>query len=220
MTQTFGDFPPTLATNNTVTTFLLLAFLLIFVSTAHLKRFLVRQTQNFLYRPKSDKIFVQTGGEQHYQLFLLVMTCIFLTLTAALITDITETDELLMLTAITIALMAIKLALHVVVGHTFFNPQDYKLWEPSLFYINAAEGVLLMPAVLTQIYHGAPLKLFVAYVALVLVAVRVATLVKSWKTLHAAKKRPSLFLLYFWAVEVTPLLVLVAIVAAGTGYEP
>jgi len=220
MTHSFGDFPPTLANNDTVTACLMVVFLLVFVSTARLKRFLVRQTHNFLYRPKSDKIFVQTGGEQQYQLLLLVVTSIALALTAALLTDITQTGALLLLTAITMATMTVKLALHIAVGHIFFCPQDYRLWEPSLIYINTAEGVLLMPAVLTHIYHGMSPTLFLAYVALVLLAVKAATLVKAWKTLHEGQRRPALFLLYFWAVEVTPLLILAAVVAVGVGYEP
>ena len=220
MTQNFGDFPSTLATNNVVAIFLLLSFLLMFVSTAHLRRFLARQTYNFLYRPSSDKIFGLTKGEQHYQLFLLFMTCVFLALTAALLTGIVQTGDLLLLTAITVGVMAVKLVLHIFVGHTFFNKGEYRLWKPSLIYINAAEGILLMPVVLTQIYHGLPLKFFVAYVVLIVVAVRLATLVKSWNTLLGGRKNPALFLLYFWAAEVTPLLVLVAIVAAGVGYEP
>ena len=210
---TFTDIPDTLATNDTVTLLLTAAAILGTVSTARLWPYISRQTRHFFYQPKSSKVFSQTQAEAHYQLFLLLFTCLNMTLTAALATEHYETQGLLTLFLAFTTTLTLKITLYQLTGWTFFEKNRNRDWLSAIVFLTAIEGVALFPLVLIQIYHAMPTHSFLTAVAAVVVTVKALTMMKAWNIHFAARQQLATAIIYFGAFETVPLLSLVAIIA-------
>ncbi|MCR4918772.1 MAG: DUF4271 domain-containing protein [Prevotella sp.] len=217
MLPTFNDIEMSLADNDTAMVLLTLAIIMAIVSTGRLWLFLSRQAHDFFYRPKSEKMFSETAGELHHKLLLAVHTCLAAATAACIITNHSDTATLLAMTALTIALLMLRVALYTLTNTIFFQPRTNEQWMHSMEYITAIEGIALMPAVMLQITNRGDIKAFTIYTIAILTATRILTLLRTWNIFFRQKQNAPQLAIYFCCNEIVPT-ALAAIIAFRLAY--
>ena len=216
MLPTFHDIQQTLTTNDTVMAVLTLALMLAIVSTGRLWHFIVRQTHDFFYRPKSEKVFSETSGELHYQLFLAMQTCFMAAMAVCILTRHSDTATLATLFALAMGTMVFRLLLYTMTNRIFFPARLHTEWLRSLSYLTALEGTAIMPGVLLQMLNGGTTHMFATYALVVLITAKVLSLMKTWNIFFRQKPNAPQLVLYFSCIELVPLAVAAIIAVRAT----
>lgn len=213
-----GDpVPYTLRGDNTMTLILLFCFMLFIISVANSKRFIVRQAKHFFFLPHSGSDAMgETSGELRFQLFLAMLDCLLWAIAAYLYatevipqSSVLPNDFLLvaLLFAAVMLFYLLKAALYSVVNLVFFDSKLNLRWMKSQLFITAAQGVLLFPVVLLQIYFELPLQNAAYCCGLILLMTKMLTFYKYWLIFFRRKGGVLQTFLYFCALEIVPLLV-------------
>ena len=214
-----GDpVPYTLRGDNTMTLILLFCFMLFVVSVAHSKRFIVRQTKHFFFLPPtSGDAMGETSGELRFQLFLAMLDCLLWAIAAFLYTtDVVAQssvlpDDFLLVALLFAAVMLfylLKATLYSVVNLVFFDDKINLRWMKSQLFITAAQGVMLFPVVLLQVYFELSLQNVAYCCGFILLITKILTFYKCWLIFFRRKGGIVQTFLYFCALEIVPLLVL------------
>lgn len=224
-----GDpVPYTIKGDNTITALLLGSFILALVAFAKSRRFIYRQAKNFFHEPRDLATeFSETTGEARFQLFLVTQTCLLLSIVSFLYTQECVADTFILesqyqLVAIFfgvfIAYFVLKTLLHTLVNSVFFGKRKNARWLRSFLFISSAEGILLFPLVMLQSYFDLRIQNAVIYVAFVIILVKSLSLYKSYVIFFKQKAFFLQIILYFCALEITPLLSLWGILAIIVDY--
>lgn len=211
-----GDpVPDTMSSDDIVTLVLMVCFAIAVTSISRSLRFISRQVKSFLYAPRDDRDDVsETSGEVHFQLFLVLQTCLLLTLLQYSYTldNIGTTfvlDSPYQLMAIFLAMFVgyflVKALLYSVVNLTFFGRRRHRLWLKSQLFITSAEGIMLFPVVLLMVYFEMSAQSVAYCVAFVLIIVKLLTFYKCYVIFFRRINGFLQIILYFCALEIVPL---------------
>lgn len=213
-----GDpVPYTLRGDNTMTLILLFCFMLFIISVANSKRFIVRQTKHFFFLPHtSGDAMGETSGELRFQLFLAMLDCLlwaiaaYLYATEVIVQSFVLPNDFLLVALLFAAVMLfylLKAVLYSAVNLVFFDDKINLRWMKSQLFITAAQGVILFPVVLLQVYFELPLQNAAYCCGIILLMTKILTFYKCWLIFFRRKGGFLQTFLYFCALEIVPLLV-------------
>ena len=211
-----GDpVPYTIRGDNMFTSLLLLCIMLFVVSVANSRHFIARQVKDFFFITREEASMTETSGELRFQLFLMLLGCLLMSISSYLyITNFVADTFMLQsdfqLISIIfggfVAYFALKWLLYTVVNQVFFGGKKTLHFSKVLLFIIAAEGVLLFPAVLLQVYFDLNVENVLYYYTIVLFLVKLLTFYKSWAIFFRQSGVYLHTFLYFCALEIAPLL--------------
>lgn len=200
--------------DNVVTGVLLFCFVIAAISIGFSRNFLWRQLRNFFYEPRSEANIAETSTEVRFLLLLCVQTSVLLALVFQLYTQfaggprhMTATPLLpvAIFTAVNLTYFIAKWAVYQVVNHTFFGKRSIARWERSRLFLIAAEGILLFPLMVVQIYFGLPLPTSLLCAVFVVVLVKILTFYKAQTIFFTMSTGFVQNILYLCALELMPL---------------
>jgi hypothetical protein len=213
-----GDPIPYTVRGDSVLTLLLIAcFMILTISVAQSKRFIIRQLKYFFFIPRNDSNITETSQELHFQSFLAGLSCLLSGIIVFQYTNhyITDTfligNELILialLSAVFLTYIVGKAILYLMVNSVFFDPTKNRQWQKVLLFINAMVGILLFPAVLLTIYFDLSLDKAAYYFVSILFSAEILTFYKGWSIFFRQNRGFLKISLYFCTLEITPLLCL------------
>jgi hypothetical protein len=213
-----GDPTPySIHNDNVITSILLVFFILMVIAYANTHEFIVRQIKNFFYIPHVEMgEMTETGSELRFQLFLLLLTSVMLSLlyyfyTIHYIGDtfILQSQYLLIAIyfAMTVVYFLVKWLTYTLVNSVFFNSKRNRHWIKMKLFISSIEGMILFPAVLLQAYFNMSEQNVIIYFIIVLFFVKILTFFKCYVVFFRRNVFKLQIILYFCALEMMPLLV-------------
>ena len=214
-----GDPVPYRVHNDNVITSLLLAcFLVSIYLFANARQFFVKEAKNFFYTPREERTdFSETGNELRYQVFLVGITSLLISLlfyfhTLYYIgeTFILQSQYTLIAIyfVIVIIYVGVKMGLYTFVNLVFFNGKRNQQWLKSFLFIITLEGVLLFPAVLLGGYYEMDIHNVTTYVIISILFVKLLTIYKCFIIFFRPNVVSLQIILYFCTLEIVPLLAL------------
>lgn len=211
-----GDpVPYTIRGDNMFTALLLLSIMLFAVSVANARHFIVRQLKDFSYIPHNEASMTETSGELRFQLFLVLLGCLLLSVTSYLYITSCVADTFILkndfqligiLFGSFVAYFALKWLLYAMVNTVFFGGKKTLQFSKTILFVTAAEGVLFFPAVLVQVYFDLNVENVTYYYVGILCFTKILTFYKSWAIFFRQSGVYMQTFLYFCALEITPLL--------------
>ena len=212
-----GDPVPYRVQNDNVITSLLLAcFLIAVIAFANAKHFIKREAKNFFYVPREERTdFSETSNELRFQLFLVGITCLQISLLFYFYTlhYIGETFVLrsqytliAIFLGIAITFFLLKAGWYTFANLVFFDGKRNQQWMKSLLFISSVEGVLLFPSVLLGGYFELDIEKVTIYVIVVLIFVKILTIYKCYIIFFRRNVVRLQIILYFCTLEIVPLL--------------
>lgn len=207
-----------MAVHDDLITLLLLGCLLVFCfALSYFWDFVARQTEALFYSRKEQ--YIGTGTELQLMLALLTSSCIVCSILYYLyvMTFVSETyilpSEHLLL-AIIIAIFATYHALRFLSYHivniTFFSRRLDRKFLTSLLFLSDMVGILLLPGVFLLSYFDFSAFSMIIYAGIILFLVKIMCFYTSYNIFF---KRNAYFLqiiLYFCALEIIPLVMLIS----------
>lgn len=226
---TAGDPVPYSVKGDSIITAILLGnFILAAIAFAKSRRFISVQARNFFFESRESKNEIaETTNEIRFQFFLMLQTCLMLSVIAFIYTlervaDTFVLDSQYQLTAIFFgtftAYFFMKFIIRTFVNRVFFNRHDNSRWLKSSIFITSMEGVVLFPLVMLLTYFNLSIENAAIYVAVVIISAKIMAL---YKCIIIFFKRKSAFLqifLYFCALEIMPLLLICGTLAIIIDY--
>ena len=214
-----GDPVPYRVHNDNVITSLLLAcFLVSIYLFANARQFFIKEAKNFFYTPREDRTdFSETGNELRYQVFLVGITSLLISLlfyfhTLYYIgeTFILQSQYTLIAIyfVIVIIYVGVKMGLYTFVNLVFFNGKRNQQWLKSFLFIITLEGVLLFPAVLLGGYYEMDIHNVTTYVIISILFVKLLTIYKCFIIFFRPNVVSLQIILYFCTLEIVPVLAL------------
>ena len=214
-----GDPVPYRVHNDNVITSLLLAcFLVSIYLFANARQFFIKEAKNFFYTPREERTdFSETGNELRYQVFLVGITSLlisllfyFYTLYYIGETFILQSQYTLIAIyfVIVIIYVGVKMGLYTFVNLVFFNGKRNQQWLKSFLFIITLEGVLLFPAVLLGGYYEMDIHNVTTYVIISILFVKLLTIYKCFIIFFRPNVVSLQIILYFCTLEIVPVLAL------------
>ena len=223
-----GDpVPYTVRSDDTLSLLLLFSFIIVMVSYAKSKQFIIRQAKSFLYLTHRESSISETSNEIRFQLFMVVLTCLlwsvlqyFFTIHYISTTFVLPSQYHLIAIyfAMNVGYFILKAFLYTSVNNIFFGRKKNLQWLKSLLFIASCEGVLVFPPVLLQSYFDLPIQTVSIYAFSMVVFVKLLTIYKSYTIFF--HKTPYFFqiILYFCALEAVPMAVFTGALAITGNY--
>ena len=213
-----GDpIPYTTKNDNIITSMLLVCFVMTLIAFSFSKGFLLRQSKNFFYIPKSDHTMTETSTEIKSQFFFLLQTCLLLALlyffyTREYVADtFLLSDEYLLvaiLTGVFISYYLLKYLLYAYVNLVFFDHKRNKQYFLTLLFLYSLEGVLLYPIVALLTFFDISAQSVAYYTISVVILVKILTFYKCFVIFFRQNGLYLQIILYFCALEIIPLFAL------------
>ena len=212
--------PYTLSGDNSITSLLMICFLLALVSFAKSKSFLLRQTKHFFYVPRSSDMMTETSSEIRFQFILTLQTCLLFAIIAYFYANsFISTTYLLpspyyligIFFGVVVAYSLCKTLLYSLVNWTFFDKKKSGQWVRSYLFINSLEGVTLFPVVLLLAYFNLSIGNAISCVFILVVLFKLLTFYKLYIIFFRGLGNILQIILYFCALEIVPLLSLVGV---------
>ena len=222
-----GDpVPYTSANDNLITGLLLLFFVVSMIAIRWTKNLFVRHLRSFLYASHGEKTLTETATEFRSQLFLILQTCVLFGRVYFFYAQGDHTAEFVIPTyavfgifiGIFIAFFLAELFLFGIVHWTFFDGKKNEQWNKSILFITAMEGVLLAPFVLLHVFGGLSLQFALIGVASVIFLAKILTFYKCYLIFFQRLGAIMQIFLYFCALEMIPLVVLVGLLEIFNEY--
>lgn len=214
--------------DNVITALLIATILLTLLSLSRSRRLIVRQTKNFFRIQHGDTTVVpETGNEIAAQLFLALQTCLLLSVLAFLyitqfIAEVVLFDSpytlLWILIACFVAYYVVKTILYTLVDCTFFDMRSNERWLSAYLYILAVQGLIMLPIVLLQVYFDLAIETVLIYTLSVAVLAKILSFYKCYTIFFKRSGGLLQLILYFCALEMTPVLLLWGIMVTTVDY--
>ena len=231
-----GDpMPYTLRGDNIVTIMLLGCFILGFISIARSLPFIRRQLKNFFYiTHNEDDMFNETSNEMRFQLLLVFIDCLLLGIASfqlateadsslftlhpsaavansSLFTLHSSLDAVVLLpplSALFLAYILCKWTIQSMVNTVFFGSKKNIQWMKVQIFITACFTIFIYPIVLLQVYFDLSLEKTIYLFGFMLFLNKILTFYKCWLIFFRQNGSFFQIILYFCALEITPLLAL------------
>ncbi len=223
-----GDpVPYTIASDNLITSVLLICFAFAAIAIAKGGNFLQRQIKNFFRTPREGTtVITETSGELRFQLFLVVQTCLIFAIIFFFFSrdfvgesfSIAHYQILGLFTGAFALYFCIKMLLYATVDWVFFDKKKNEQWMKAFLFLSSIEGIALYPAVLLLAYFNLSINATVIYAIIIVI---IAKLLAFYKTYIIFFKRSGAILqsfLYFCALELMPLGTLWGVLAMMDNY--
>ena len=212
-----GDpLPYSIRNDNVITSILLIFFVLTIIAYANTHKFVMRQLKTFFYMPHDGAGEIpESGSELRFQLFLVLLSTVMLSLLYYLYTIHLNGDNFILrsqyhLIAIYMVMMigyfVISWILYSVVNSVFFDGKRNKHWMKIKLFISSMEGIVMFPAVLLQAYFNMSDQNVIIYVVIVLFFVKLWSFFKCYVVFFRRNVFELQIILYFCALEMVPLL--------------
>ena len=212
-----GDpLPYSIRNDNVITSILLIFFVLTIIAYANTHKFVIRQLKTFFYMPHDGVGEIpESGSELRFQLFLVLLSTVMLSLLYYLYTIHLNGDNFILrsqyhLIAIYMVMMigyfVISWILYSVVNSVFFDGKRNKHWMKIKLFISSMEGIVMFPAVLLQAYFNMSEQNVIIYVVIVLFFVKLWSFFKCYVVFFRRNVFELQIILYFCALEMVPLL--------------
>ncbi len=212
-----GDpVPYSVHNDNTITTLLLVSFIIAVISFSNAGNFILRQVKSFFYTShEGSGDFTETANELRFQTFLVFLTCLLLSMIFYFYTldkygDIFILKSQYYLIAIyfaqTICYFLIKSILYTIVNLTFFDSKRNVQWVKTYLFIISVQGVLLFPLVILWAYFNLTLQTAVIYFVISLLFIKILTIYKCYIIFFQRNVVKLQIILYFCTLEIIPLL--------------
>lgn len=209
-----GDPAPyTLSGDDTITGLLLGCFILALISLSGSLNFIMRQTRNFFYMPRSAASLTETTGEVRFQFFLVMQTSLLLSIVYYLYTRTYTTadyvlDSQLLIIGIFFGIITgyfiLKGIIYNMVNWVFFPKEKNRQWNKTILFLSSIEGVALFPIVMLQVYFRTDMSTTLIYALIVAIITKILTFYKCYAIFF---RKTGVFLqifLYFCALELVP----------------
>ena len=212
-----GDpLPYSIRNDNVITSILLIFFVLTIIAYANTHKFVMRQLKTLFYMPHDGVGEIpESGSELRFQLFLVLLSTVMLSLLYYLYTIHLNGDNFILrsqyhLIAIYMVMMigyfVISWILYSVVNSVFFDGKRNKHWMKIKLFISSMEGIVMFPAVLLQAYFNMSEQNVIIYVVIVLFFVKLWSFFKCYVVFFRRNVFELQIILYFCALEMVPLL--------------
>ena len=216
-----GDPVPDVVRNDDLMTgLLLLCFVLTLVVYSQSREYLIRQYRSLFRMPRSeDEGQMETAGERRIKELLMIQTCLLVSVimyfgTKEYVSDyfIIDSDYqfILIFMAMLIVYMLLKILLYTIVNGVFFGGKKNKQFLRSQILVSASQGILLYPVVLLLVYFDLSLQNVLYFFALVVIFGKILAFYKAYVIFFCQKGGFLQIILYFCALEIVPLAILVA----------
>ena len=212
-----GDpIPYTLRGDNFISGILLVSFVVLVVSLAHSRRFIIKQLKGFFYS-HTDSPITETTDEVRFQIFLMGLSGLLMSVTVYqyatyYVADTYIIDSEILLIAIFATCFLIyalmKTVLYTIVNSVFFTPKLNQRWLKLFIFLYALEGIAIFPGAMLAVYFSISLKNIVYYFCFILFFFKILTFYKCWSIFFRQKGGFLQTFLYFCALEIVPLLIL------------
>lgn len=214
-----GDpVPYSMRNDNVITGLLLACFILGIIAFSSSRDFILRQAKSF-FRVKHGNTTSEseTTSEFRFQLFLVFMTCLLLSLLAFFYTEEVINEPLILKShyllvaiflALSIAYFVVKALIYTFVNNVFFDPQSNSTWLRSQLFVTSVEGVLLFPIVILLIYFNLSMNTVLICTAIVVFLIKILSFYKCHVTFFRQNDFILQNFLYFCTLEIMPLFML------------
>lgn len=212
-----GDpVPYTIRGDNTLTALLVVCFVIAMLAFAGTRRFIMMQARQFLRGSRNgDADYSETSAEVRAQLFFALLTCLLFAIISFVYTLNNVADTFILSSqyqlvavffGIYVAYFGVRMFVYWAVNSVFFGSRKSVRWLKTLLFVTSFEGAALFPAVLLVSYFDLSMQKIVAYVAFVIVLVKMSLFFKSFVVFFKHKTFYLQIILYFCALEIMPLL--------------
>lgn len=212
-----GDpVPYSIRGDDVLTALLISCFIIALTAYKGTRRFFAMQAKAFFSNKDADgNDMPETSAELRSQAFFMLQTCLLLALVSFIFTLETVPGTFILSSqyqlvavffGVYAAYFAVKMLVYWLVNNVFFGRRRSVGWLKWLMFAVSVEGIALFPLVLLMSYFDLSVQKAVAYVAFVTVLVKISLLYKSFMLFFRQKVFFLQIILYFCALEITPLL--------------
>ena len=209
--------PYSLRSDNAISAILLVCFCLIVILGTHSHGLFTRQLKMLFRAPRENSDSVrETSGEVNVMITFVVISSLLLGISANLyITEVfnphfligTNAIIVLILSALFLFYFFAKWFFQSQVNLVFFGGKRNIQFIKDQLFMTACWSILLYPIVMLLIYFDLSIKSAAIYFGFVVIFYEILTFYKSWLIFFRQKGHFLQNILYFCALEITPLLV-------------
>lgn len=210
----------TVRSDSAISILLLACFVVFVLSTSRSIGFLTRQLKAFVFPTHNDNTENGATAVMPFLVFLVFVDCLTLAIGSYVIaTNMLDARFRLnsdiyvigALFGLFVLYFVVKRMLYKMVNAVFFDSKRNLQMTHTFIFLAAAEGVLLFPMVLLQVYFNLTEKKALIYFGLVLILNKLLSFYKGWNIFFKQNGGTLQTFLYFCALELVPLLALVGI---------
>ena len=211
-----GTLPPySVSADNAITLLFLSAIVLMLVTLARQKWFIVAKTREFFLTTHNDDYDVLTASVSRY-LPLLLLNSLLLGVGLFIVAgrDLPSVLQLppiaivVVLAVVLLLYLFLKYILYGLVNNVFFGSKKNVQWGQAFLYVTVLEGLIMLPLIVMMVYYDVPAKITTYYCLAVLFFIKILTFYKCWSIFFRQNGRYLENILYFCALEITPLFAL------------
>lgn len=205
-------------TDDAIALTLLVCFFLSSIALARGKKFLSQQVKDFVLHRERTSIFdSSTAADVRYLLVLVLQTCVLSGITflnyfhdtcPALMDHVSSLLLLGIYVGFCLAYFLLKWLLYMFLGWTFFDKNKTNIWLESYSALIYYVGFALFPFVLFLVYFDLSLTNLVIIGSIILIFTKILMFYKWIKLFFHQFSGLFLLILYFWALEIVPCLLL------------
>ena len=213
--------------DNLVASMLVVGCLVAILALARSMRFVMKMCKNMFFTENERTTTVpDTAAELRGQGWLVLFTSLLLAVTyysyalsaAKGVTFMPRHGLLFVYIAAVIGYFLFKTAIYQFVNWVFFDGKKNEQWNKSVLFITAMEGVLLSPFVLLHVFGSLSLQITLIGVASVVILAKILTFYKCYLIFFQRLGAIMQIFLYFCALEMIPLVVLVGLLEIFNEY--
>ena len=223
-----GDpVPYTIAGDSLTTSILLACFILATIAIAKSGNFLQRQLKNFFrVQREGTTVITETSAELRFQFFLVAQTCLLAAIIVFFFSQsfvgesfaIAHYQIIALFTGEFAAYLIAKALLYTIVNWVFFDKKKNEQWMKSILVLTSAEGILFFPAVLLLAYFNLSIAGMAIYSFFVVIICKILAFYKSYIIFFKRTVSIVQSFLYFCALEIMPLGILLGVLAMTDNY--
>ena len=223
-----GDpIPYNIANDNIITSILFLCFVAAIIGFSRSSRFIVRQAKSIFRQPSENTTEItETAEELRFQFFFVLQTCLlgaliaFLSMRTELADSFTTDQHLAIAVFFTIILtyFLFKAAAYQLTGWVFFDKKQTRQWMKFMLFSISTEGVMLYPLVMLDAYFNLSINTTLTCVAIIVVLFKILAFYKAFLIFFSKKSIYLQFFLYFCALEIVPLIAVLACLVISGSY--
>lgn len=223
-----GDpVPYTIAGDSLITSILLACFIFAAVAISASGNFLQRQLKSFFrVQREGTTVITETSGEMRFQFFLVAQTCLLAAIIVFFFSQsrggesfaIAHYQIIGLFTGEIAAYLLLKALLYQVVNWVFFDKKKNEQWMKSYLFLICTEGILFFPAVLLLSYFGLPITETAIYAFIVVILAKLLSFYKAYIIFFKRTVSIVQSFLYFCALEIMPLGILMGVLAMTDNY--
>jgi len=223
-----GDpVPYSVGRDNLITALLLACFVFGAIALSKSRGFMSRQARRFFRASRDDAgALMETSSELRFQFFLMMQTCLLLSLVTffyiqTYVTDTFVVDQSVVIGAffaIFVTYVMLKMLLQWLCGIVFFSRRRNESWMKSLLFIMSIEGLCLLPVVLLHAYFGFSVGNTLLSVSVVVIFSKILSFYKIYNIFFRRREAILQFFLYFCALEIMPVFALLGILGMAGDY--